>query len=132
MYFQGKSAPLQLRNAAAAKLSGNAVVWASLVDTSGYATSVQERYQFYFVTEIPLQVGTAQLPAGAYGGGFLGDRFLLMDLGGHTVIQGPTQTDAALPRPRPLQFRPDTTDSVKLFLGKRWVSLRPAKGSDPR
>lgn len=126
VYFQGKVAPLQARNAGGTSFGPNAAVWAALVDTSGYASAIQERYQFYLVTESRLQVGDKTVPAGAYGGGFLGDRFVLMDPGGHTVAEGATQTDAALPRPRPLQILPDGANAVKLFLGRRWVRLQAA------
>jgi hypothetical protein len=129
VYFQGRTAPLQVRNAGGATLANGGIVWASLVDASGYATSVQERYQFYLVTEGPLKVGDAQLAAGAYGGGFVGNQFVLMDLGGHTIAQGPLQTDAAMTRPRPLQIVPDTLSSVKLYLGRRWVSLQAGAGT---
>ena len=131
VYFQGQTAPLQLRNAGGVSFANHQVVWVSLVDSSGYSTSIQEKYQFYLVTEGPLRFGDATLPAGAYGGGFLGDHFLLMDLGGHTVAQGPLQTNAALPRPRPLQLVPDTPSSVKLYLGRHWVAVQPAPSATP-
>lgn len=126
VYFRGKSAPIQLRNAGAVRFGEDATVWAALVDTSGYATDVQERYQFYLVTETPLLLGGIKLAAGAYGAGFLGDRFLVMDLGGHTVAEGPLQLDPALKRPRPLQMLPDTPTSVKLYLGRHWLQLESA------
>lgn len=124
VYFQGQTANLQLRNAGAVKFGSGAIAWVCLVDSSGYASDVQERYQFYLVTETRLRVGDAELPAGAYGGGFLKDRFLIMNLGGHTIAEGPVQTDATLQRPRPLQLQPDSSTSVKLFLGRRSVLLR--------
>lgn len=126
VYFSGQTANLQLRNAGAVNLDG-AIVWASLVDSSGYASDVKERYQFYLVTERRLHVGDADLPAGAYGGGFLKDRFVIMDLGGHTVAEGAVQTDGSLQRPRPLQLLPDNSTAVKFFLGRQWVSLRADK-----
>jgi hypothetical protein len=129
VYFQGKTAPLQTRNAGGTTFAGGAIVWVALVDASGYATNVQERYQFYLVSEGPLNVGDARIAAGAYGGGFVGDHFIIMDLGGHTIAQGPVQTDAALTRPRPLQIVPDTLSSVKLYLGRRWVELQPGTSS---
>ena len=123
VYFEGRTAPLQTRNAGGTAFSGNAILWVSLVDSSGYATEVQNRYQFYLVTEGPLRVGTTELAAGAYGGGFLGDRFLLMDLGGHTVAEGSTESAASLARPRPLQLQADTPSSVKLFLRRHFLTL---------
>jgi hypothetical protein len=40
-YFQGLSAPTQMRNAAAARFGDNRYVIAGLVDTSGYAAEVR-------------------------------------------------------------------------------------------
>ena len=124
VYFQGRTAMLQLRNAGGTAFAGNTILWAALVDTSGYASDVQERYQFYLVTEGPLQIGTASLPAGIYGAGFIGERFLVMDVGGHSVAEGTTQMDGGLQRPRPLQVLPESPTSVRLYLGRRWVTLK--------
>ena len=124
VYFAGRTAPLQLRNASGTKFANGSIFWVSLVDSSGYSSSVQERYQFYLVTEGPVRVGDVALRAGAYGGGFVGDRFILMDLGDHTVGEGPVQADAALKRPRPLQIVADRPDAVKLYVGRKWVTVR--------
>lgn len=127
VYFQGRTAPVQLRNAAGVTFGNGAIVWAALVDTSGYASNVQQKYQFYLVTECNLRFGNARLPAGVYGGGFVGDRFIVMDVGGHTIAQGPIQTDSAMPRPRPLQMLPESPDAVRLVLGRRWVRLQASR-----
>lgn len=132
VYFQGKTAPLQLRNAAALKLGGDALLWVGLVDNSGYASDVQEKYQFYLVTEAGLHIGSSSLSAGAYGGGFLGGRFLIMDVGGHTVAEGPVQTEAELHRPRPLQLVADGNGGARLYLGRRWVLLHPDTASSAK
>lgn len=126
VFFQGRTAALQMRNAAAVPFAKGAIVWAALVDSSGYATATQEKYQFYLVTECPLRFGNARIPAGVYGGGFIGDHFILMDVGGHTIAQGPTQLDAAYPRPRPLQMLPVSPSAVKLMLGRHWVNVEAA------
>jgi hypothetical protein len=127
VYFQGRTAALQVRNAGGTTFSNGAILWASLVDTSGYSTAVQERYQFYLVTEGALRIGDKTVPAGAYGGGFVGDRFVLMDVSGKTLAEAPLQNDAAMRRPRPLQIMADTPGSVKLYLGRRWVTLASSK-----
>jgi hypothetical protein len=126
VYFQGRTAPVQLRNAGGTSFGEGRILWAALVDTSGYSTAVQDKYQFYFVTESPVRLGDKLIPAGAYGGGFLADRFVIQDLGGHTVAEGPLQDDASLRRPRPLQVVADSPDSVKLYLGRRWVAIKAA------
>lgn len=126
VYFHGRTAALQLRNAAGVSFGAGAIVWAGLVDTSGYASNVQDRYQFYLVTESALLFGNSRLPAGVYGGGFVGDHFILMDIGGRTVAEGNVETDAAMPRPRPLQMLPDSPNAVRLALGRHWVRLQIA------
>lgn len=126
VYFAGRTAPLQMRNAAGMRFAGGTIFWAALVDSSGYATSVQEKFQFYLVTEGPIRIGSLDLRAGAYGAGFVGDRLVVMDLGNHTVGESPTQMDAAMRRPRPLQLVVNQPNNAKLFLGRRWVSVQPA------
>ena len=131
VYFQGKTASVQQRNAGGTSFGPNATVWAALVDTSGYASDVQSRYQFYLVTEAPLRFGDARIPAGAYGGGFLNEAFVLMDLGGRVIAQGPVQNDAGLRRPRPLEVVASSAQSVRLYLGRRWVLLSSAPSATP-
>ncbi len=127
VYFAGRTAPLQTRNAGGTKFANGAIFWVSLVDSSGYASSVQERYQFYIVTEGPVRFGDVTLRPGAYGGGFVGDRLVLMDIGDHSIGEGPIQTDASLRRPRPLQVVADQPGAVKLYLGRKWVTVRTAE-----
>ncbi len=123
VYFQGRSAPLQLRNAAAIRFAGDAIFFAGLVDSSGYASSIQEKYQMYLIAERPVLIGGKLLQAGAYGAGFVGDRFLVMDIGGRTIAEGQVQNDAKLARPRPLQLVQANGTGAKLYLGRRWVSV---------
>lgn len=122
VYYRGKTASIQWRNAAAIR-SGNAIFFAGLVDTSGYSSSIQETYQMYLILEQATLFGDASLPAGAYGAGFVGTQFVVMDLGGHKVAEGATQMDEHLARPRPLQVRQPSPTETRLYLGKRWVRV---------
>ena len=125
VFFRGQTAPLQLRNAAAIRLPGGAVLFASLVDTSGYSSNVRERYQFYLVTEAPLTIDGKPLAPGAYGAGFLEDgTFVIMDIGGHDILLARTQRDDAMHRPRPLQILPGATpNDLRLYLGRSFATL---------
>ncbi len=125
VYFRGQTAPLQLRNAAAARFPDGGILFASLVDTSGYSSNVRERYQFYLVTEAPLRVGEKTLPAGAYGAGFLEDgTFVIMDVGGHDVLLAKTQRDETMRRPRPLQLIAGAApQELRLYLGRSFAVL---------
>lgn len=121
VFFKEQSAPLQLRNAAAFRYPDGSVLWASLVDTSGYSTGVREKYQFYLVTESSISMGGQTLPAGAYGAGYLADgTFIVMDVGGHDVLHGAVKTDAEMHRPRPLQMVASGTE-VRLYLGRQYA-----------
>ena len=125
VFFKGQSAPLQLRNAAAIRYPGGAILFASLVDNSGYSTGVRERYQFYLVTETPITIADKQLAPGAYGAGFLDDgSFLIMDIGGHDVMSTATTADDTMHRPRPLQIIVGSTPTdFRLYLGRRYAVL---------
>ena len=126
VFFQGQSAPLQLRNAAAVRFPDNAILFASLVDNSGYSTGIRERYQFYLVTETAIEIAGKQLSPGAYGAGFLDDgSFLIMDIGGHDLMTTATAADDTLHRPRPLQLVAGSAQGeFRLYLGRRYAVLR--------
>ena len=130
VFFQGQSATVQLRNAGGVRFPGNAVMFAVKVDTGGYATSVQERYQDYLITETPLLIGEGSaaktLAPGAYGVGFTeADGFLVMDIAGHTLFAVPAQSDKALRRPTPLQVLAEGT-GFRLYSGRTYVTFAPA------
>src|SRR5262245_38584612 len=72
-YFQGLSAPTQMRNAAAARLGAKRYVIAGLVDTSGYAADVRAKYEGFFITDSPITINGSDLAPGAYGFGFSQD-----------------------------------------------------------
>ena len=122
VYYRGQSAPTQLRNSAGVKLADGLYVLATLVDTSGYATGVAEKYQAYFIAEVPLKVGGENLAAGVYGAGFIGDnKFVVTDVGGHDVITVNAGEDAGLKRPVPLQIVVDPAGGFRLYAGRKYV-----------
>ena len=126
VYYRGQSAPIQLRNAAGARFGADGYLFAALVDTSGYASSIQQTYQFYLITENALSIEGKILPPGAYGAGVVQGKLTIMDVGGHTVLQADAALDGAMPRPRPLQMVPGPGGSVKLYLGRSWVAIAAA------
>ena len=96
-----------------------------LVDTSGYSTAVQEKYQGYLLTEVPLVIGDHTLPPGAYGIGFVGDHFGVMDIGNHDLLQAPATRDDQMKRPLPLQILDGASSgSWKLCFGRTCVDFR--------
>lgn len=122
-YFEGQSAPTQMRNAAAAQLGANRFAMAALVDTSGYSTDVQAKYQGFLITDSPVVVEGARLSTGAYGFGFTSDgRFNIMDVGGRRLLTVKARSDAELKRPRPLMMTA-SGGGVRLYSGRSYVTL---------
>ena len=127
VFFASKVAPVQMRNTGGAHLPGGFVL-AGIVDTSGYSTGVQERYQAYLLLDTPARFGDKLLPAGAYGCGFVEGQFLVLDLGDKTVFSTAAVRDAAIRRPTPLQVLPDTAaGTYRLYFGRNYVSFTAAK-----
>lgn len=121
-YFEGQSAPTQMRNSAAARIDGHTVI-AGMVDTSGYSAEVRAQYQGFFITDAPIKLGGRSLPTGAYGFGFTNDgKFHILDLGNNQILSVSTTNDKALKRPRPLMMARDGRN-VRLYAGRDYVVI---------
>jgi hypothetical protein len=122
-YFQGQSAPTQMRNAAAARFGTNHFVIVGLVDTSGYSAEIRARYEGFFITDSSISVGGETLPIGAYGFGFSNDgKVNILDLAGTQILSIATTKDNALRRPRPLMMTADG-GNVRLYRGRDYVVI---------
>lgn len=122
VYYKGQSATTQVRNSGGVKFSDGYYVLATLVDTSGYSSDVQAKYQAYFITEVPIRIGSENLPAGVYGVGFIpGSKFVVTDVGAHDLHTVSSATDAGLKRPLPLQVMADPAGGFRLYAGRRYV-----------
>jgi hypothetical protein len=127
VFFSGQTAPVQGRNSAGVRLQNHHLVLTALIDTSGYSSQVQQKYQAYLITESPIEIGDHQLPPGAYGCGFLAnDIFVVMDLGAHDIFTAKSTPDTNLRRPKPLQIlpSPDTHSSYRLYVGRNYVTFQ--------
>jgi len=122
-YFQGLSAPTQMRNTAAARFGSNRYVIAGLVDTSGYAADVRAKYEGFFITDSPIKINGSELGVGAYGFGFSDNgKMQIMDLAGNQILAVTTTKDAELKRPRPLMMA-KAADGLRLYNGKDYVVI---------
>jgi hypothetical protein len=126
VYYRGQSAPIQLRNSAGARFAPDGYLLVAMVDTSGYASSVQEIYQMYLITESTVMIVGRPLSPGAYGAGVVNGKFIVTDVGGHTLLQADTNLDQSMPRPRPLQLLSGPSGGLKLYLGRNWISISAA------
>jgi hypothetical protein len=122
-FYRGQSATVQLRNSGAIRTKDQKYVLAALVDTSGYSTDVAEKYQGLFITEVKVKVGGSELAPGQYGFGFVGDKFVVTDVGANDVFSLPSKVDNDLKRPVPLKIVGEGGE-YRLYHGKKYVALQ--------
>ena len=125
-YFEGQSAPTQMRNAAAAQWGDGKearLVIVGMVDTSGYSSDVRAKYQGFFITDSPVSVGGQELGTGAYGFGFTDDGHLnIFDIGGRQILSAPATRDAKILRPRPILITNESNE-VRFYSGRDYAVI---------
>lgn len=129
VFYRGQVAPVQMRNTGGVRFADGFYFLAGLVDNSGYSTSIKQKYQGYFITEVPVEINGQALKPGAYGIGFVDDQELIVtDLGANNLLEIPGQADKNLKHPTPLQVLADQeTRDYRLYLGRDYVSIKRAK-----
>ena len=129
VFFRGQVAPVQARNSAGVRYADGFFVLAGLVDSSGYSTGIKEKYQAYFINEVPLEIGGQTLKPGAYGVGFVeGNKFVVMDIGANDVFQVSSAKDGDMKRPVPLQIAAASGEgNYRLYHGRDYVEFHRAK-----
>jgi hypothetical protein len=121
-FYRGQSASVQMRNSAGIRTSDQKYILAGLVDTSGYASDVAQKYQGFFITEVKLKIEGSELSPGEYGFGFVKDNFVITDVGGNDLLSGSSKVDNDLKRPVPLKITQDG-NAYRLYAGKKYVIL---------
>jgi hypothetical protein len=122
-FFAGQSAPVQMRNSVGLKNAAGKLVLAGLVDTSGYSTAIQEKYQGFLITEAKLGFDGATRDPGAYGFGFKDGKFIVMNVASTDVFSVASQNDEQLKRPVPLKLEKDGA-SYRLYAGRKYVVVK--------
>ena len=122
-FYRGQSASVQLRNSVGVRTQDQKYVLAGMVDTSGYASDIAQKYQGFLITEVKLDIEGSSLPPGEYGFGFTADKFLVTDVGANEVLSVSFKTDDNLKRAVPLKIVEDN-GTYKLYAGKKWVALK--------
>jgi len=121
-FYRGQSASTQLRNSAGIRTGEKKYVLAGLVDTSGYASNVAQKYQGFFITEVKVKIEGSELVPGEYGFGFTGDKFVVTDAGANDVLSAAFKTDDGLKRPVPLKIGQDGK-AYRLYAGRKYVTI---------
>ena len=127
VFFRGQVAAAQLRNTGGVHFADDLYVLAGLVDSAGYSTAIREKYQGYLLSEVNLEIGAQALKPGAYGFGFVSEKFILMDLAAENLIEAAGQRDTEMKRPVPLQVLASSNDgSFRLHVGRDYIEFRRA------
>jgi hypothetical protein len=127
VFFRGQSAPIQARNSSGVQFTKDSLLLVTLVDTAGYSSALQEKYQAYLITESAIDIEGHRLVPGAYGCGFVADKFVVMDIGGHDLFTISSAKDAELRRPTPLQILQSTDGSgYRLYSGRNYIKFSQA------
>lgn len=122
-FYAGQIATVQERNSVGLKNSAGKLVLVGLVDTSGYATAIAEKYQGFLITEVKLGFDGATLEPGAYGFGFKDGKFLVMNIAATDVLSVASQKDDQLKHPVPLRFE-KTEAGYRLYAGRNYVAVK--------
>jgi hypothetical protein len=123
-FFRGQSATVQVRNAGGLRIGKDSLVLAALVDTSGYAQDVQQKYQGLFITEVKLNVGGSQVGPGEYGFGFNADgKFRVLDVASNELLATDIKSDDSLKRPVPLKLVEEGGE-YRLYAGRKYVVIK--------
>ncbi|MBI3477962.1 MAG: hypothetical protein HY010_19690 [Acidobacteria bacterium] len=122
-FFASQSAQVQVRNSVAAKTAAGHIVAAGMVDTSGYSTSIQEKYQGFFITETKVTFDGGSLEPGAYGFGFKDGKFLVMNIAATDLFSVATKADDQQKHPVPMKLEKDG-DGYRLYAGKNYVAFK--------
>jgi hypothetical protein len=109
-----------MRNSVGLKNGAGKLVLAGMVDTSGYSTAIQEKYQGFLITETKLTFDGGTLEAGAYGFGFKDGKFMVSNIAGTDLFSVASKSDEELKRPVPLKLEKDGA-GYRLYAGKKYV-----------
>jgi hypothetical protein len=122
-YYAGHAATVQMRNTVGIRTQDGKNILAGMVDTSGYSTGIQQKYQGYFITEAKIHIEGAEVAPGEYGFGFMNDKFILTNVAAEDFLNVSAKMDDELKRPVPLRVT-DENGGYRLYAGKKYVVLQ--------
>lgn len=122
-YYAGHAASVQMRNTVGIRTQDGKNILAGMVDTSGYSTGIQQKYQGFFITEAKVHIEGTEVTPGEYGFGFMNDRFILTNVASEDVLNVPSKMDDQLKRPVPLKAT-EENGGYRLYAGKKYVVVQ--------
>jgi hypothetical protein len=131
-YLEGNAIPTQKRNAALVKTPAGARVLFALIDTTGYSSQIQQKYEGMLITEGSLTLGGHQLGVGSYGFGYTKPaatssedaKLFLYNQAGQKVGECTAKKDTKIAQPKPLQVVTPMGEPARFYFGRYWVELK--------
>lgn len=131
-YLEGNAIPTEKRNAVLLTSPKGSRVLIALIDTTGYSSQIQQKYEGMVITEGMITICEKKVAVGSYGFGL--ERpgaqssedamFFLYDQAGKRLLECRSKKDANLNAPRPLRVVPGFRGTARLYLGRYWLELR--------
>ncbi len=131
-YLEGNAIPTQKRNAALLKTPAGARVLFALIDTTGYSSQIQQKYEGMIISESKITLCGMAVGVGSYGFGFTKPaatsvevaKFFVYNQAGGKVAECGLKKDSELKQPVPLQVVVAKVGPAKLYLGKNWLEVK--------
>ena len=131
-YLEGNAIPTQKRNAALLKTPAGARVVFALIDTTGYSSQIQQKYEGMIISESKITLCGMAIGVGSYGFGTTkpaatsaeAAKFFVYNQAGGKVAECALKKDAELQQPVPLQVVVAEGGPAKLYLGKNWLEVK--------
>lgn len=131
-YLEGNAIPTQKRNAALLKTPAGGRVVFALIDTTGYSSQIQQKYEGMIISESKITLCGMAIGVGSYGFGFTKPaatseeeaKFFVYNQAGGKVAECGLKKDAELKQPVPLQVVVAKGGPAKLYLGKNWLEVQ--------
>ena len=131
-YLEGNRIPVEKRNASVLKNAAGKQVVMAILDTSGYSSQIQQKYQGMMITETKLAVCGTTLGVGSYGFGLerpaatsnADATFKVYDQAGDKLAECGAKKDDSVKQPRPLSVVTPKAGAAKLYLGKYAVEIK--------
>lgn len=131
-YLEGNAIPTQKRNAALVKTPTGARLVFALIDTTGYSSQIQQKYEGMIINEGKVTLCGRVIGVGSYGFGFTkpvatsteATMFFVYNQAGGKVADCTMTKDEGLKQPVPLQVVVSKGAPAKLYLGKNWLEVK--------
>lgn len=131
-YLEGNAIPAEKRNAALLKTPAGARVLLAMIDTTGYSSQIQQKYEGLIISEGSFTVCGLKVGVGSFAFGHTKPaatsnedmKLALYDQAGGKLGECAGKKDAAMAQPKPLQVVAAKGQAAKLYLGRYAFDLK--------